>query len=170
MFPRDWRGWRSNRKSGGKRARTGFQPGLENLEDRTLLTISFAPPITTSTGPMTETPSSAAVADFNRDGNLDVALPNKPGVRLLFGNGQGEFTPALGSPLPVPDFVRGVVAGDFNGDAAPDLAATFSSLNGTHSVIVLLNNGSGGFMTAPGSPLSFGENTFPYSLAVGDFN
>src|SRR5262249_19724282 len=75
-----------------------------------------------------------------------------------------------GSPLPAPDFVEGVVAGDFNGDGTPDLAATFSKLNATHGVTVLLNNGSGGFTTAPGSPLSTGANPFPTSLAVGDFN
>src|SRR5262245_24136200 len=171
MILPDWRGWRSDRQCSGKRTRVGFRPGLENLEDRTLLSIAFAPPINSYwRGDLPGVPSSAAVADFNHDGKLDVALPNEPGVSLLFGDGRGGFMPAPGSPLPAPDFVEGVVAGDFNGDGAPDLAATFSKLNATHGVTVLLNNGSGGFRTAPGSPFNTGASTFPYSLAVGDFN
>src|SRR5262245_60951852 len=171
MILRDRRGRRSDRQCGGKRTRAGFWPGLENLEDRTLPSIAFAPPVTGYwRGDLPGIPSSTAVADFNHDGRLDVALPNEPGVSLLFGDGRGGFMPAPGSPLPAPDIVAGVGAGDFNGDGAPDLAATFGQLSGPHGVTVLLNNGSGGFRTAPGYPLNTGAGTFPTSLAVGDFN
>ena len=70
------------------------------------------------------------VADFNGDGNLDLAVSNQgPSaggdgngvVSLLLGNGDGTFQPAAaygtGGSLAV-----SVSAGDFNGDGQPDLA------------------------------------------------
>src|SRR5581483_2387593 len=60
---------------------------------------------------------SAAVADFNRDGNQDVATATS----LILGNGNGTFQPATTYRTLADDFSQ-VVAGDFNRDGKPDLA------------------------------------------------
>ena len=46
-------------------------------------------------------PRSVYVDDFNGDGKPDVALDNTPAgkVTVLLGQGQGNFSPALGSPV-----------------------------------------------------------------------
>jgi len=58
-----------------------------------------------------------------------------------------------------------LAVGDFNGDGFQDLA-TADALSNT--VTVLLGNGAAGFVPAPNSPFSVGNN--PNSVVVGDFN
>jgi hypothetical protein len=80
-----------------------------------------------------------AVADFDGDGNLDVAIPNPGGneVALLPGNGDGTFgdaeTFATDGLAPV-----GIAAGDFTGSGTPDLAVA----NHTSDTVGILLNGS----------------------------
>jgi len=112
-------------------------------------------------------PSSIVVGDFNRDGNLDLAIANYDDntVSVLLGEGNGTFTPAPGSPISVGSEPYALATGDFTGNGKTDLAvANF----GDNTVSVLLGNGSGGFTAAPGSPISVGSQ--PTSIAVGDFN
>jgi hypothetical protein len=59
---------------------------------------------------------------------------------------------------------QAVVSGYFNSDTIPDVAVANYSSPGT--VSVLLGNGDGTFQDAVAS----GTESFPYSLAVGDFN
>src|SRR6476620_1258276 len=67
--------------------------------------------------------SSICHADFNGDGNMDIAATNKSGtVSILLGDGTGD----LGSAT---DFTVGylpnsVCSADFNGDNNADLATT----------------------------------------------
>jgi hypothetical protein len=81
-------------------------------------------------------------ADFNKDGNLDLAVANFTAdtVSVLLGNGAGIFAPKV-------DYGTGsrpfsIATGDFNKDGNLDLAVAnvFS-----FSVSVLLGNGAGGF-------------------------
>jgi hypothetical protein len=119
-------------------------------------------------------PFFLAVADFNGDGNADVAATNQDDstLSILLGNGDGTFTPAAGSPISSLSYNPGpVVAGDFNADGVVDLAvANFTPLvPGTAGdVVILLGNGDGTFNQAPQSPITVGVD--PFALAVADFN
>jgi hypothetical protein len=72
-------------------------------------------------------PAWGAVADFNKDGKLDVVVPNTPSqsISILLGNGDGSLQPAVNIAFPElsPSFV---VTADFNNDGNPDLVS-FSS-------------------------------------------
>jgi hypothetical protein len=95
--------------------------------DRTFLEV---PTIATNPGP-----GPVALADFDADGNFDIATANADGsVSVFLGNGDGTFGDAgslnVGSGLSV------LGVGDFNGDGLPDVAV--SNLD---AVFVLLNDG-----------------------------
>ena len=109
-------------------------------------------------------PQSAAVGDFNGDGDPDLVTANAGNVvTVLFGDGTGVFT--VDSAVAVGISPVSVAVGDFNGDGNLDLVtANF----GGNNVTVLLGDGSGGFVEAPGSPFAVWTN--PQSIALSDFN
>jgi hypothetical protein len=78
------------------------------------------------TGPV---PYSVAVADFNGDGKLDLAVANAGSntITILLGKGDGTFA----SPVSPATGINPVFAavGDFNGDGVPDLAAACNTAN-----------------------------------------
>jgi hypothetical protein len=117
----------------------------------------------------TISPGVMAVADFNGDGELDLAVVgdyvSAGGVIILLGNGDGTFN---AGPILVPNQDFGQVAiGDFNGDGIPDLVVTHFFEFGTPPSI-FLGKGDGTFTTA--KPASFTLAYFPKSIVVGDFN
>lgn len=71
-------------------------------------------------------PNDICIADFNKDGNPDLAFPNheRKYITVLTGDGKGNFTPAQHSPFTTEGIphVHGIAAGDFNSDGWPDLA------------------------------------------------
>jgi hypothetical protein len=76
-----------------------------------------------------------------------------------------SFTQATGSPFAAGQGAHYVGLGFFNADNHLDIVTTDYS-GGT--VTILLGNGSGGFTTASGSPITVG--TSPITAEVGDFN
>lgn len=68
---------------------------------------------------------SAVVGDFNGDGKLDLAFASQSSdvVTILFGNGDGTFEGHIEYSVPsVSNNVNFMLAGDFNGDGALDMA------------------------------------------------
>src|SRR5262245_43158754 len=95
--------WLRNRKSSSRPARpiTRSRPQFETLEDRSLPSgVSFSPPVNYPVGsgplPYGSGPHSVAVADFDGDGNFDLAVANQghgagTTISVLLGNGDGTF-------------------------------------------------------------------------------
>jgi len=107
---------------------------------------------------------SVALADFNGDGKLDLAVGTGSGIALLLGNGDGTFQPA--ALVGVPN-VSAVAAGDLNGDGKIDLVACApDNLRGADTVYVLLGNGNGTFQ----SPVGYRAEAYPYALTLADLN
>lgn len=117
----------------------------------------------------------ARVADFNKDGNLDIVTTNLDGnnATILLGDGKGSFREAPGSPFACGDSPFGVAIGDINGDHNADLAIvnspTITSSNtGRDGLTILTGDGKGGFNMMPGSPFKTGVS--PSRVAIGDVN
>jgi hypothetical protein len=111
-------------------------------------------------------PLSAAVADFNGDGHLDVAVTNegtngKGDVMVFFGKGDGKF----GAPAKygLGFYPYSVAAGDLNGDGRPDLAVAENEAG----VAVLLNKGNGKFGKAVVNPVNPANLT---NVVIADLN
>ena len=123
-------------------------------------------------------PSQEAVADFNRDGNLDVAIANAGSntVSILLGNHNGTFSApqqfairAFHLPNPAGNlfnlgtFRRDILTADFNEDGVPDLVVTNYD---SSDVSVLLGNGDGTFQPQR----RFDATAAPYGMTFGDVN
>jgi hypothetical protein len=111
------------------------------------------------------TPSSIAVGDFNGDGIPDLATTAYYDfdVSILLGNGDGTFTQASNSPIPVGIIPASITVADFNGDGRADLAV---ANGGTNTLSLFLGNG--GWTFTPGNTGTIGYA--PQSVAFGDFN
>jgi FG-GAP-like repeat/Bacterial Ig-like domain (group 3) len=126
---------------------------------------SPAPGSPTHTG---QAAKGVAVADFNMDGHLDVAITYGTAnqVGILLGDGMGRLSPDPKGPFPTGDYPLAIVPGDFNGDGKPDLAVVNWS-QGTMSV--LLGDGTGGFVPGPDTNIA-PDYISVESLAVGDMD
>ena len=130
---------------------------VESLEDRRLMAFDTA-----VSYPVGSYPFDVVAADFNNDGQLDLATANHvvSSVSVLLGNADGTFQSAIDSPTD--ESPQSLVVGDFNADDQLDLVT-----HNFNSVSVLLGNGAGGFSAPIRHFLSSGS---PVSVAVGDFN
>ena len=124
-----------------------------------------------------------AVADFDRDGHLDVALAMhmlRPIV--VYGDGKGNFRHAKTELLPkdMPSFSsRAIRAVDFDRDGAPDLVAlgegmglmvggagSPQTVTGGFGILRLKNRGDGTFELLP----ALAAKIHGHGLAFGDFD
>ena len=87
-------------------------------------------------------PGGVALADFNGDGNLDIAVVNSDDHNLyvLLGNGDGTFQEPTIYDTGF-DYPYAITTGDFNGDGRPDIAV--ASWDDAQGFSTLINQGSG---------------------------
>ena len=110
-------------------------------------------------------PTAVALADFNGDHRLDIAVTsnNTNTVSLLLNNGAGGFATAPSASTGLGP--RGIAAGDLDGDGDSDLVV---GNFGANTLSILLNNGAGAFTASAGGPLATGNN--PYAVTLGDLD
>jgi hypothetical protein len=107
-------------------------------------------------------PQDVTTADFNGDGNLDLAVPTGNNtISILLGNGTGTFP--THTEYGVPGHPIAIATGDFNNDGKIDLVAVAGFLN---QVSVLLGNGDGTFQ----AHVEYATGSHPSSVAVADVN
>jgi parallel beta-helix repeat protein len=107
--------------------------------------------------------NSILAADFNRDGNLDLAVVclNAARLAIMLGRGNGGFDTLPSCALgPVP---QSLCVGDFDADSILDLAL---ALGGANQVAVLIGNGDGTFA----APVSYAASTNPFGVVCADLD
>jgi outer membrane protein assembly factor BamB len=104
-----------------------------------------------------------AVADFNADGALDVAISDQStnDVAVMLGNGDGSFRPAV--LYAVGNLPYSVAIGDVNGDGKKDLAVA----NGRDDTVSILLGAGDGTFQAKGA---FATGARPTSVGIADLN
>lgn len=124
-------------------------------------TAQLGAPVTYVSGTGPAEPGGITTADFNRDGNLDVAYVNYDSaiLTLLFGSSTG----ALQGPGISLDASGPLAWGDFNGDGKLDVV---SSVFNANNFGLWLGNGDGTFQ----SPINTTVDTEPNDLVSADFN
>lgn len=111
-----------------------------------------------------------AVADFNRDGNLDIAIADVHGgfgngtVDIFLGKGDGTFTSF--AAVPVGRYPASIVPVDVNKDGKLDLVVLDTGNGLAGGVSVFLGHGDGNFASAAPYPLT----SAGVALAVADIN
>jgi hypothetical protein len=126
---------------------------------------TFRPPVLYPAGMY---PNAIVAKDFTGDGVLDLAIANRDSndVSILRGDGFGGFQPL--DVIPLGDQVEGpssIMAGDFTGDGATDLAVVGES---TGTISIIAGDGRGGFKPPILITLNDAFNTLTV-LAAGDF-
>jgi hypothetical protein len=153
--------------------RTGVSEGSRRLAGVFALLLPAWPAllvdVTAQVGHKGGTP--AALADFNRDGKLDLVWSDGQGARVFLGNGDGTFTflnGLSGGAACSGGEIGGVVTRDLNGDGKADFALMCVGST-IAQVVVFLGNGDGTFR----APEAYGNSTMlpgGGTLLAGDLN
>jgi FG-GAP-like repeat/FG-GAP repeat len=108
-------------------------------------------------------PAALAVADFNNDGKLDLAVAESGAgvVTILLGKGNGTFT--VNGTVAVGSSPTSVAVADFNNDGKMDLATVSG---GFGHLDINLGHGDGTF----DAPVNYTTGFVAKTVVVGDFN
>lgn len=108
------------------------------------------------------TPQAVTAADFNGDGNADLAVATGNNtVSVLLGKGDGTFPTHV--EYPVPGHPSAILTGDFNGDGRIDLATVDPYQS---EITILLGNGDGTFQVHQ----EYLTGNHPTDFATADVN
>jgi len=130
---------------------------------------------------------SLVATDLNRDGTIDIATAALGGsssaptasFTVFFGNGNGTFRSPVTVPVPLTVPANSVaspptiVAGDFNGEATPDIGVETGSICGGSAcgqsmMNIFIDNGAGGFTLKQQFPSATQEG--PNNWLAADLN
>jgi hypothetical protein len=110
---------------------------------------------------------SIAIGDFNNDSRLDIIVANSgiDNVGVFLGYISESFLNA--PPYSTGSFSKptSIAVGDFDNDTRLDVVV---ANNGTDNIMVLFGSGYGTFVSH--TSYSTGNDSYPCSVAVGDFN
>ncbi len=104
--------------------------------------------------------NAIALADFNGDSKLDLAVAAANGANVFLNQGNGTF-PTTATVYAAGMRPAGIGSADLNGDGKHDLVVANS---GSANVSVLLNNGSGVFAAA----VNYTVGSYPVNVDLGD--
>jgi hypothetical protein len=125
---------------------------------------SFATSMIFSTGNDSR-PYAIVIADFNKDGRLDVAVANfeSNNVGILLGYSNGSFATVMTYPTGGGSNPVAIAVSDFNKDDRLDIAVVN---DGTSNIGILLGFGNGSFA----NQVTYSEHSdyFPCSIVVSD--
>ncbi len=105
-------------------------------------------------------------ADFNEDGNIDIASMFGSSLKVVLGNGDGTFSDTVSYDTGVPVYLFRAI--DVNADSKPDIVFGISSdgQGQAGEIDVMLNAGDGTF----GSPTKVADANYVFDLVSADFN
>ncbi len=109
--------------------------------------------------------TAAVIADFNGDGQNDLAVADRTAreLTLLAGDGAGRFPATLGGPFKLNTDAVLLSAADFNGDGKADLVVTDQAAN---ELTLLLSQSTGALTANP--PIKLPNR--PATVVTGDFD
>jgi hypothetical protein len=128
--------------------------------------ITFAPPVTYSTGPNTS-PYSIAVGDFNNDKQPDIVVANyrANNLGIFLGRDIGTFASQATYSTGFASGPYAVAVDDMNKDGALDIVVANYEAN---DLGIFVGNGDGTFVWHMSLALQYGSRSF--FVGLGDFN